>query len=86
MVFWSLCLTRPTSPISTDNIQKTCSFRTVLSKFFAKSARFGQVKMYGPADHAVNYDSNILEQVKGQEGSGRPQLLGVIRRDHVARM
>lgn len=77
-------LIRPTSPISTDNIQKTCSFRTVLSKFFAKSARFGQVKMYGPADRAVNYDSNILEQVKGQDGSGKPQLLD--RRDHVARM
>ena len=40
--------------------------------------------MYGPADHAVNYDSNKLEQVKGQEGSGKPQLLD--RREHVARM
>ena len=84
MVFRSLCLIRPTSNVSTDNIQKTCSFRTVLSKFFEKSARFGQVKMYGPADHAVNYDSNKLEQVKGQEGSGRSQLLDT--RDHVARM
>ena len=76
-------LIRPTSPISTDNIQNTCSFRTVLSTFFEKSARFGQVKMYGPADHALNYDSNILEQVKGQDRSGKPQLLD--RRDHVAR-
>lgn len=84
MVFWSLCLIRPTSNVSTDNIQKTCSFRTVLSKFVAKSARFCQVKMHGPADHAVNYNSNILEQVKGQDGSGKPQLLD--RRAHVARM
>ena len=55
-------LIRPTSPVSTDNIQNKCSFRTVLCKLLAKRARFGQVKMYGPTDYSINYDSNTLER------------------------